>query len=412
MAKISPVSIKYVVHAKFEAEGSIEKPDVIGALFGQTEGLLGEDLELRELQKEGKIGRIEVQAESKLGKTYGNIQIPSALDKTETTLVAAAIETIERIGPSDAKISVERIEDVRGNKREYILDRAKKLLAQIEETMPESRQMGEQVKEQSKISKLVEYGPEKLPAGDISGEEIIVAEGRADIVNLLRNGIKNVIAMNGTKLPETIKELSKEKKIVLFVDGDRGGRLIARNVCDNAKIFAIVMAPDGKEVEELSKKEILASLRKRMTPEEFFRNFREMREAREERRYEERREDRRYEERERREERPAVQERREAEPEPSVSNEQAEEKIREVAEEISGSKNAVLLDNSMKVVKKVSILGLIPVLKKSSTRIHSIVIDGVATASVLRLAEELGVKNIAARNFAVVEEGNVHLISL
>ena len=407
MAKISPVSIKYVVHAKFEAEGSIEKPDVIGALFGQTEGLLGEDLELRELQKEGKIGRIEVQAESKLGKTIGKIQIPSALDKTETTLVAAAIETIERIGPSDAKISVENIEDVRGNKREYILERAKKLLAQIEETMPESREMGEHVKEQSKISRLVEYGSEKLPAGDISGEEIIVAEGRADIINLLRNGVKNVIAMNGTKLPETIKELSREKKIILFVDGDRGGRLIAKNVCDNAKIAGIVSAPDGKEVEELSKKEILASLRKTMTPEEFFRNFREMREMREERKYESQE---RYEERSRA---PAVREKKETVvEEESVSNEQAEEKIREVAEEISGSKTAVLLDNSMRVIKKVSTLGLIPVLKKSSAKIHSIVIDGVATVSVLRLAEERGIKNIAARNFAVVEEGNVKLISL
>ena len=407
MAKISPVSIKYVVHAKFEAEGSIEKPDVIGALFGQTEGLLGEDLELRELQKEGKIGRIEVQAESKLGKTIGKIQIPSALDKTETTLVAAAIETIERIGPSDAKISVENIEDVRGNKREYILERAKKLLAQIEETMPESREMGEHVKEQSKISRLVEYGSEKLPAGDISGEEIIVAEGRADIINLLRNGVKNVIAMNGTKLPETIKELSREKKIILFVDGDRGGRLIARNVCDNAKIAGIVSAPDGKEVEELSKKEILASLRKIMTPEEFFRNFREMREMREERKYESQE---RYDERTRA---PVVREKKEpVVEEESVSNEQAEEKIREVAEEISGSKTAVLLDNSMRVIKKVSTLGLIPVLKKSSAKIHSIVIDGVATVSVLRLAEERGIKNIAARNFAVVEEGNVKLISL
>jgi len=407
MAKISPVSIKYVVHAKFEAEGSIEKPDVIGALFGQTEGLLGEDLELRELQKEGKIGRIEVQAESKLGKTIGKIQIPSALDKTETTLVAAAIETIERIGPSDAKISVENIEDVRGNKREYILERAKKLLAQIEETMPESREMGEHVKEQSKIARLVEYGSEKLPAGDISGEEIIVAEGRADIINLLRNGVKNVIAMNGTKLPETIKELSREKKIILFVDGDRGGRLIAKNVCDNAKIAGIVSAPDGKEVEELSKKEILASLRKIMTPEEFFRNFREMREMREERKYESQE---RYEERSRA---PVVREKKEpVVEEESVSSEQAEEKIREVAEEISGSKTAVLLDNSMRVIKKVSTLGLIPVLKKSSAKIHSIVIDGVATVSVLRLAEERGIKNIAARNFAVVEEGNVKLISL
>lgn len=408
MAKISPVSIKYVVHAKFEAEGSIEKPDVIGALFGQTEGLLGEDLELRELQKEGKIGRIEVQSESKLGKTIGKIQIPSALDKTETTLVAAAIETIERIGPSDAKISVENIEDVRGNKREYILERAKKLLAQIEETMPESREMGEHVKEQSKIARLVEYGSEKLPAGDISGEEIIVAEGRADIINLLRNGVKNVIAMNGTKLPETIKELSREKKIILFVDGDRGGRLIAKNVCDNAKISGIVSAPDGKEVEELSKKEILAALRKIMTPEEFFRNFREMREMREERKYESQE---RYEERSRA---PVVREKKEADAEQGegVSNEQAEEKIREVAEEISGSKTAVLLDNSMHVIKKVSTLGLIPVLKKSSAKIHSIVIDGVATVSVLRLAEERGIKNIAARNFAVVEEGNVKLISL
>ena len=60
MAKVSPVSIKYMIYASFESEGPLEKPDVIGALFGQTEGLLGSELEMRELQKEGKIGRIEV----------------------------------------------------------------------------------------------------------------------------------------------------------------------------------------------------------------------------------------------------------------------------------------------------------------------------------------------------------------
>ena len=60
MAKISPTSIKYSIIANFVAEGPFQKPDVIGALFGQTEGLLGSDMELRELQKEGKIGRIEV----------------------------------------------------------------------------------------------------------------------------------------------------------------------------------------------------------------------------------------------------------------------------------------------------------------------------------------------------------------
>ena len=106
MAKVSPVSIKYMIHADFIAEGALEKPDVIGAIFGQTEGLLGSELEMRELQKEGKIGRIEVDLERSDKKTMGKIKIPTALDQSETTLIAAAIETIERIGPSDAKIEV------------------------------------------------------------------------------------------------------------------------------------------------------------------------------------------------------------------------------------------------------------------------------------------------------------------
>ena len=264
MGKISPVSIKYTVHANFTAQGSIEKPDVIGALFGQTEGLLGSELEMRELQKEGKIGRIEVELKSEDGKTIGKIQIPSALDKAETALIGAAIETIDKIGPTDAKIEIERIEDVRGGKREYIVDRAKKLLEQIQGTS-ETREITNDLRVQSRISKIQEYGEEKLPAGDISGTEIIVVEGRADVINLLKNGINNVIGMNGTNLPQAIKELSYDKQVILFVDGDRGGRLIAKNVCDNAKIDYIASAPDGKEVEELVDKEILQALRKKVS---------------------------------------------------------------------------------------------------------------------------------------------------
>src|SRR3989344_1160304 len=98
MAKISPVSIKYMIYAAFRSEGPLEKPDVIGAIFGQTEGLLGADMELRELQKDGKIGRIEVDLETVDSKSIGEIQVPTALDKSETTLIAAALETIDRIG--------------------------------------------------------------------------------------------------------------------------------------------------------------------------------------------------------------------------------------------------------------------------------------------------------------------------
>ena len=128
MAKISPASIKYMISASFTAAGPLEKPDVIGAIFGQTEGLLGAELEMRELQKEGKIGRIEVTIDLVDGKSVGEIQIPSALDKSETTLVAAALETIDKVGPTEAKIEVRKIEDVRGAKRDFIIDRAKKLL--------------------------------------------------------------------------------------------------------------------------------------------------------------------------------------------------------------------------------------------------------------------------------------------
>src|SRR3989344_4723397 len=184
MAKISPVSIKYMVYASFKAAGPLEKPDVIGAIFGQTEGLLGSDLEMRELQKEGKIGRIEVDLEIVDGKSVGEIKVPTALDKTETTLIAAALETIDRIGPTEAQIEIQKIEDVRGEKRGFILERAKKLLENLE-GRDDVGEMSKTLKEESRAAKIQEYGEEKLPAGDLSGKEIIVVEGRADVVNLL-----------------------------------------------------------------------------------------------------------------------------------------------------------------------------------------------------------------------------------
>ena len=157
MAKISPVSIKYMIHAKFEATGPVEKPDVIGALFGQTEGLLGSDLEIRELQKEGKIGRIEVETESSGGKTSGKILIPTALDQSETSLIAAAIETIDRIGPTEAKIIVEKIEDVRGNKREYIVERAKRLLETMQGVQT-SREISNDIRTGARAARLQDSG--------------------------------------------------------------------------------------------------------------------------------------------------------------------------------------------------------------------------------------------------------------
>jgi len=385
MAKISPVSIKYMIHANFTAEGALEKPDVIGALFGQTEGLLGSDLEMRELQKEGKIGRIEVDLERDGKKTIGKIQIPTALDQSETTLIGAAIETIERIGPSEAQIEVERIEDVRGTKRDYIIERAKALMKGIEGST-DSREISNAIKSSAKASNVTEYGNEKLPSGsDLENKEIIVVEGRADVVNLVRNGVNNVIGMNGTKLPETIRELSREKEITLFVDGDRGGKLIIQNVTDNAKIGYIAVAPDGKEVEELTGKEILQALRKKIPVRDFFyrgreydnnRNYRENRQA---------------------------DEKKEEKPEIKTNAELDKKKLKEIFDENAKSGKAILLNENLEEIKKISVKTLASSLSRLNEKPYAVVIDGTANSQIISACEDVGIQIIAAKNFSTTE---------
>jgi DNA primase len=388
MAKVSPVSIKYMIHANFSAEGALEKPDVIGAIFGQTEGLLGSDLEMRELQKEGKIGRIEVQLERSERRTIGNIQIPTALDQSETTLIAAAIETIERIGPSDSQIEVERIEDVRGSKRDYIIERAKKLMTGIEGST-DSRQISKEIKESQKMAGIQEYGDEKLPCGDMSGKEIIVVEGRADVLNLLRSGVKNSIAMNGTKLPSAIKELGKEKEITLFVDGDRGGKLIIQNVTDNADINFIAIAPDGKEVEELTGKEVLMNLRKKISVKEYFRKNRSL---------------------------PASSSFNKKVETPKTKNnfilkDDVKITLKEISIDNKGSGKAILIDEDFSEIKSISAKAVGGFLRKSDKKPTGIVIDGIATKNIIQAAEEAGVQVIVASNFGTTDT-NIKLLSL
>ena len=55
---IDPATTKYLIKAHIKADGIIEKSDVVGAIFGQTEGLLGDELDLRELQRSARVGRI------------------------------------------------------------------------------------------------------------------------------------------------------------------------------------------------------------------------------------------------------------------------------------------------------------------------------------------------------------------
>jgi len=270
MGKLAQSTIKYLIEADFIANGVVEKPDVIGAIFGQTEGLLGQDLDLRELQRSGRIGRIEVTLKTGKGKTKGKISIPSSLDGSETALIAAAIETIERIGPCDSSIKITSVKDIRAVKREYVVNRAKKILSKLlDEELPSTVELTENIKESVRAAEITEH--KGLPCGTeiLNSDDIIIVEGRADVLNLLKNGIKNAIAMGGTKIPKSIIDLTKEKTTTVFLDGDRGGDLILKEILQLTNIDYVARAPEGKEVEELTKKEIFKALRDRTTLEQF-----------------------------------------------------------------------------------------------------------------------------------------------
>lgn len=388
MAKVSPASIKYNITADFESEGPLEKPDVIGAIFGQTEGLLGSDMELRELQQEGKIGRIDVELTREGGKTKGEIIIPSALDKTETTIIAAALETIDKVGPTEAKITVKEIEDVRGSKRDYIMERAKQLLASVKGADVESQEMGQELKESARISKITSYGDEQLPAGDLSGEEIIVVEGRADVVNMLKHNINNVVGMNGTKLPKEIAKLSDTKEITLFVDGDRGGNLIAQNVCDNARIKYIAQAPDGKEVEELTGKDLQLALRRKVKVDEFF-----------------------YKQRgPRRSSRFSYSEEKPKEklkPLNKKLTKQDKEKIKQMMKNLK--QEALILDENLEIIKIVSPSKI--KYSKLNSQPLCVVVENV-TSSIIQDTEKIAAKYLVAKTFERITETSLELVSL
>ncbi len=287
MAKTYLDIVKYMVIVNFSIEGLVDKPDIIGAVFGQTEGLLGDELDLRELQKNGKIGRIEIDISQSGSKTYGKLYLPASLDRIDTCILGAAIESVDRVGPFDAQFQVEKIEDTREEKRRKILERAKELLKKLLSTeLPDSKELAELVESEVKVDEISSYGPEHLPAGpDVAtSKDVIIVEGRADVINLLKNDITNVVAVGGatSNIPKSIVDLANEKEVTVFVDGDRGGDLIIRALANAMELDYVAKAPEGKEVEELTRKEILKALKSKIPVDQYF----AMMKARENARYE------------------------------------------------------------------------------------------------------------------------------
>lgn len=256
---------KYLIHASISADGVVERSDVVGAVFGQTEGLLGDELDLRDLQQSSKVGRIDVQIDSENGHSFGQMTIASSLDKAETAILAASLETLTRVGPCQAVIEVTNIEDVREAKRRMVVERAKELLAEsFDDTVMSSTEILEAVKESVRVEDITEY--QGLPAGPrvADSDAIIVVEGRADVLTLLRYGIKNAVAVEGTNVPDAVAGLTQERTVTAFLDGDRGGELILRELSQVGDVDYVAFAPDGRSVEDLDRASVVRALRNKV----------------------------------------------------------------------------------------------------------------------------------------------------
>jgi len=383
--------MKYVIKARIEIEGNVDKPDIIGAIFGQTEGLFGQELDLRVLQERGRIGRIYVETKTHGNKVVGEILVPSNLDRVETALVAAMIESIDKVGPYNAKVQITDIVDMRVERIKKIVERAKEILNRwAKERTPDLKQIIDEIESSVKIPEPILYGPEKLTAGpDVdSSDTLIVVEGRADVINMLRYGYKNVISIEGAqgRVPESVAKLSQKKTVIAFVDGDRGGDMILKTLLRSIKVDYIARAPQGKEVEQLTGKEIEKALKNMIPASEYLKQLQEKKEQVEE------------------VQKPA-EERLEAQ-EPIETGEkiqrvsQAEQaslevmteipgKIVEDAKNLVGTLTGIFYDASWNPLEKVTVRELFDkLLAKEPGSVYAVVFDGIITQRIVDLARE------------------------
>ena len=354
--------VKYHVKLSFEVDGLVERADIIGAVFGQTEGLLGPEMNLNELQRVSKVGRIEVDIRATENTTSGNALLPMSTDIDTCALIAAAIESIDKVGPFDCKFKLDAIDDVRASKKEDIVKRAKQIKQKWStKSVSEGDNMLKDVHE-GFPGKITTYGPNKLPCstGIHDSPWIILVEGRADILNLLRAGYDNALAIEGAKIDESIKEFCATKKVVAFLDGDRAGGFILKELKSVVNVDIELRADPGVEVEELTPQrvaEILDSSTKSLKNEST---------------------------------------------EPKLLNE-ADKLLAEVAEKVYSNLNdtleAVALDDKNNQLFQVLISELVSKLS-TQTGIKYLVLDGIITQRLLDASKQAGIECIIGHRIA------------
>ena len=392
--------VKYHVKLKFEVDGIVEKADIIGAIFGQTEGLLGPEMNLNELQKVSKVGRIEVNVDTKSNTTKGDALLPMSTDISTAALISAAIESIDKVGPFQGKFLLVGIDDIRAIKKKVIVDRAKKIIQEwATKTISEGEEMLRDVYDASKPGKLTTFGKAQLACGTgvFESPYIILVEGRADVINLLRAGFDNSIAIEGAKIDETITNLTSGKKVIAFLDGDRAADLILKELQGLVKIDKVLRAPTGKEVEEctpLEISEILKDVAETASEQLEAPVQQQQKSTRKPRAYGNNNSASAYQE---------VSHSNTNNGENVNDDPQITSAVKEVYPQINETLEALILDNSMQVLLKVPVSEIIKRLD-SLEGARFLVMDGIITQRLIDAAYSAGIEYVVGHRMAELKK--------
>jgi DNA primase len=387
--------VKYHVKLKFEVDGLVEKADIIGAIFGQTEGLLGPEMNLNELQKVSKVGRIEVNVDSKSNTAKGDALIPMSTDISTAALIAAAIESIDKVGPFQARFGLVGIDDIRAIKKKLIVDRAKKIVQEwATKTISEGEEMLKDVYDASKPGKLTAFGKAQLACGTgvFDSDWIILVEGRADVINLLRAGFDNAIAIEGAKIDETVTKLTEGKRVIAFLDGDRAGDLILKELQGLVKIDKILRAPAGREVEECTPLEIAEILKE---PTQYVAPTAQHSQSSQQ--------TQQYSESKQQHQGQVVSNTSGSSSIQQEDNADILSAVREVYPQINETLEAVLLDSSMRTLLKIPVSDVVKKLNITEGA-TLLVLDGIVTQRLVEAADKAGIQYIVGHRTAELKK--------
>ena len=263
----------------------------------------------------------------------------------------------------------------------------------VESVGPASMKMIEEVREAMRVHEISEYGDDRLPAGPSihTSDAIIVVEGRSDVLNLLKYGIKNTVAVEGVSVPQSIGELSKKRTTTAFVDGDRGGELILKELLQIGDVDYITRAPKGKEVEDLEKDEVLVALRDKVPTAQFLATHNILNESNSSNKN---KDNKKYQNKNSKKHQKFTP-REEVVEEPVIEDDEVG-LMKDMLKEFEGTGSGAILDEALNMTKEVEVENIYEEIKAIEGTANSVIFDGVISQRLVDVASQKGIKKLVA----------------